>query len=321
MKAKIILVFILGVAVGVTVMLWRKPAPVPVPITVSEPAVSKPAASVASLPPESPVHPPDEQARREQTQLNRHLQAGARSLPPVPNEESARLAIEIQQAFASTNIETREFALTNLLPALVQKDAPAAAGLIERITAAGDLREAALRQVAQNWAAQDSSAALAWAATLIDANEREVALTDVCLQVAQTNPAEAVKLREQYVPSDVPSPALANLAQQWAEKDFSAALAWTLARPPGEQRDQLIAHVAFVQAQTAPLEAANLVVDQMSPGEAQTEAAMSVLHQWGLQDLAAATAWVEQFPEGPVRARATLEIAGIRNTLRQKNKP
>jgi hypothetical protein len=311
MKTRTILVFIISIAIGVTVMLWRKPASAPAPV-----AVSKPAVSVGPFPAASPVHPPEEQA-----QLGRRIQAAARSVPPVPNEESDRLAIEIQQAFASTNLETREFALTNLLPALVQIDAPVAASLIERITAAGDLREAALRQVAQNWSAQNPSAALAWAAALIDTTEREAALTDVCLQVARENPAEAIQMRAQYAPDNSPNPALENLAQQWAGKDFSAALAWTLAHPPGEQRDQMIARVAFVQAQTAPLEAANLVVDQMSPGPAQTEAVMSVLHQWGLQDLPAATAWAEQFPEGPVRDRAILELAGIRNALRQANQP
>jgi hypothetical protein len=48
---------------------------------------------------------------------------------------------------------------------------------------------------------------------------------------------------------------------------------------------------------------------------------MSVLHQWGLQDLPAATAWAEHFPEGPVRDRAILELTGIRNALRQANQP
>jgi hypothetical protein len=41
----------------------------------------------------------------------------------------------------------------------------------------------------------------------------------------------------------------------------------------------------------------------MAPGERQTEAAISVLHQWALRDLNAATAWTFTFPEGALRQR------------------
>ena len=301
MKVKTSLVLlVVAIAVCATAILWRKPASAPMAVTVSEPSANDVPAST-----QSPKQPIDHQP-------------GPDSLlpsSPTAEETLAQLTVEIQQAFASTNLGARDYALTNLLPALVLKDAPAAGRLAEAITDT-DLREAAMRRVAQLWAAQDSSGALAWAAALTDPFERDATLSDVCLQLAQTDPAEAVRIREQYVPDNVPNLALEGLVQQWAEINLSAALAWTLARPQSGQRDGLIAHLAFVESQTAPAEAVDLVVDQISPGPAQNEAAMSVLHQWALRDFAAASAWVEQYPEGPLRERAVLELTGISKSLR-----
>jgi len=66
-----------------------------------------------------------------------------------------------------------------------------------------------------------------------------------------------------------------------------------------------------VQSQTAPEAAANLIIDQMPPGPAQIEAAISVVHQWGLQNFSAASDWVNQFPSGPLADRAKQELSGI----------
>jgi hypothetical protein len=220
------------------------------------------------------------------------------------------LLAAIEQALASTNLATREFAFTNLLPALVLADPLAAARLAETNTLA-DAHEQLLQQVAKLWAAQDPTNALAWAAGLQHRDEREAALTDVCLQLAETDPAEAVLQRESRLADYQSYDALEDLAQKWAETDLAAALAWLAGHPADARRDQLIGRVAYVQSQTAPQAAAQLVIADMTPGDAQIEAAVSVLHQWGKQDLPAATAWAEQFPEGSLRARALQELTNI----------
>jgi hypothetical protein len=308
-RIRIILIFILAIGAVATVVLWRRPASAPVLVAVSESGEN--AAQVFAPEPAATMVEP--------TQSNPTRSISAPVSPPTTEEVVAQLLAEIQGAFAATNLGAREFALTNLLPALVIKDAPAAAHLAQAITEV-ELRETALRRVAQLWAAQDSAGALTWAAALTDADERDAALTDVCRQVARSDLPEAIRLREQFVIDDRPDPALENLAQQWAEKDLSAALIWTLARAQGDQRDQLIARVAFIQSQTAPEEAARLAVEQIPPGETQNEAAISVLHQWALRDLAAATSWVERFPDGPLRERAVLELSSIAGLL-QANAP
>jgi hypothetical protein len=84
-----------------------------------------------------------------------------------------------------------------------------------------------------------------------------------------------------------------------------------LSRAAGEQRDQLIARLAFVRSQTSPIEAATLVAERIPAGGAQTEAAIAVLHQWALRDLSAAGQWATRFPEGELRSRAFSELGSI----------
>ena len=235
--------------------------------------------------------------------------ASRRVRPSVENDPSQLLA-RIQDALGSTNPDDREIVLTHLLAALVRAD-PLAAGRFAETNDLGGTHDLILHRVAQLWAARDTSAALNWAAALGNARERDEILTDVFLRIAESDPAEAARTRGRYVTDEKTNAGLEVLAQRWAEKDFPAALDWALSSAASEQRDQLIARMAFVQSQTSPIEAATLVAEKISPGEAQTEAAMAVLHQWASRDLAAAEKWVAGFPESDLRARAVAEIEGL----------
>jgi hypothetical protein len=232
---------------------------------------------------------------------------------PLASSKSAaadNLIAATERALASGLKEERENALTNLLPSLIAQNPAAAARLAVDIEDE-DLRMEVLDWVAKLWSARDLTAALAWADSLPFRDEKEVAVAAVCEQVATTSVVDAVKMYSTHILTERPMPGLENLTQRWAENDFFSALAWTKDRQPGPQRDGLLARVAFVQAKVAPLEAATLAVTQMSPGEAQNEAVISVLHQWAKRDLAAASAWAEQFTEGPLRERARGELDTI----------
>jgi hypothetical protein len=230
--------------------------------------------------------------------------------PTALEQGLAQLAAEIQEAIASADFAERRFALTNLLPALALKNASAAALLAESFTEP-DVRREALCRVAQIWAALDSSRALAWAASLSDESERDTALTEVCLQLFQLNPAEAVLTRARFIAEDTPNLGLSALVQQWAGIDFAAAMTWVYDRAESEQRNGLIARLALVQSQTQPVDAFTLVMQQMSPGDAQNEAFISVLHQWATRDLNSAGTWIAALPAGSLRERAQRELAGI----------
>lgn len=162
---------------------------------------------------------------------------------------------------------------------------------------------------ARAWARTNSAAALAWALTAPDGGQRDAVAEIVCLQVAEMDPARAVRLAEQFGASC--SNVLENLVQQWAERDGAAALSYALDKPAGEEQERLLGRIAFARAQSDPAQAANFVAEKISPGEIQAEAAISVLHQWALRDAPAAAAWAQSFPEGALRVRAIQEVENL----------
>jgi thioredoxin-like negative regulator of GroEL len=124
----------------------------------------------------------------------------------------------------------------------------------------------------------------------------------------------AVKLAENCLgegTNDTAQFLLDNMAQQWASQDMQAASAWALAKPAGGQRDRLLQHIALAESKTDPNQAAQLVAQQISPGQFQNEAAVSVVYQWAQQDAKAALTWAESFPAGDLRDRAIKEVKNV----------
>lgn len=160
-----------------------------------------------------------------------------------------------------------------------------------------------------DWIVRDPHVAVEWAARQPADEKRDAILVAACYEIANTNPAEAVALAEKY--ALIKNATLANLAEQWARQDLHAVYTWVLAKPASAQRDELAARIGYVWSATEPAAAANFVLQEIPPGPVQTEAAISVLHQWALQDMDGASAWANQFPEGALRERALNEIEGV----------
>lgn len=162
----------------------------------------------------------------------------------------------------------------------------------------------------RDWARKDPEAALAWAQLQPGTDPaREEALTDACFQIAQSDPKRAVMLAGQFKLNR--DSVLQPLAQQWAAKDLPTACAWVAEQVDDDQRNALATGVTFIWSQTEPSSAAQYVLNQMTPGSAQDAAVLMVLHQWATKDAPGASAWVEQFSEGPMRDLALNELAGI----------
>jgi hypothetical protein len=166
----------------------------------------------------------------------------------------------------------------------------------------------------REWARNFPGEALAWLTNAPDGQQRLTIAEIAYSQVAQTNVVAAVKLAENYLSSSTNEVAqflLDNLTQQWADQDLSAASAWALAKPAGEQRDRLLQRIAMAESAANPAEAGRLISEQMSPGQFQNEAAISVIYQWAQKDAAAAMAWAESFPAGDLRDRAIKEVKNV----------
>jgi hypothetical protein len=112
--------------------------------------------------------------------------------------------------------------------------------------------------------------------------------------LSSVDPARGVELREQFVAATRPDIALNNLVQQWAGYDFDAALAWTNARAPGAQRDDLLQRLIYVRAAAGnPADAARLVTESSLSGAARTSAIASVAQEWAIRDGDAAQEWMQ----------------------------
>lgn len=193
-------------------------------------------------------------------------------------------------------------------------DPAAAAEFVERLSD-GERRVDAIRTVARTWAGMSSEDAIGWVKHEALGDSRSMVQEFVCYRVAEDDPVAAIRLATGSGAEDT-FPLLANLTQQWAARDPAAAKAWTLSQPRGSARETLVARLALSLATQQPAEAGQLIVDEMAPGAAQDEAAMSVLFQWAVRDEAGAAEWVRHFPAGSLKQRAETELAGIADSKR-----
>ncbi|RYD77906.1 MAG: hypothetical protein EOP84_14950 [Verrucomicrobiaceae bacterium] len=151
--------------------------------------------------------------------------------------------------------------------------------------------------------------AMTEAARLPDSQRRNETLAHLCYQWAESDPRGALAHACSYHLDE--GGILENLTMQWARDDLPAARAWLQAQPRGNIKARLIARISFLWAQTEPEIAANYIIDEMPPGEIQTEAAISVLHQWAQRNRSAATDWAMSFPPGELRERALREVTPV----------
>jgi hypothetical protein len=212
----------------------------------------------------------------------------------------------------STNsqLEEGEPATEESLIDLAKKNPVLAAQKAEALPA-GYGRVTALNQVAAVWVDQDPAAALSWAKQLPDPDDRSAVTSAALFQWGQANPQNAIAYAESCDLGSQSRSTMGILVQKWAASDMSSAITYVSRQPSGEMKDEMISRLAPIIATKYPDLAGQIVSQRMAPGPAQTEAAMSVLYQWALQDPDGATAWAKAFPSGALKERALKEIAGL----------
>jgi hypothetical protein len=189
----------------------------------------------------------------------------------------------IEQALSGVLPHRRDLVLSELLEQLVRHDAPAAARFAE--TEADEyLREVAQRVVAQSWTRRDPVAALNWAASLGDQDERDTALENAALELAVSQPRLALQALDRRSAPHSPDPTLEGVVQQWATGDFAAAYAWAQAQPAGPDRDALFTRLVFVRAGQDPADAARIANTAFSADAQRIAALSTIAHLWGAKD-------------------------------------
>jgi hypothetical protein len=207
---------------------------------------------------------------------------------PVPTRVDGAEAFElsrdsIDRAMADVLPHRRDLVLSELLERLVSHDAPAAARIAED-EANGYLREVALRVVAQSWTKRDAVAAVNWASSLSDQDERDTALENAALELAVSQPRLALQALDRRSAANSPDPTLEGVVQQWATGDFAAAYSFAQAQPAGPDRDALLMRLVFVRAAQYPAEAAHIANTSFSADAQRIAALSTIAHLWGAQD-------------------------------------
>jgi hypothetical protein len=197
-----------------------------------------------------------------------------------------------------------------LLPALIRRD-PVAAAAFAQSPAAAQWHDDLMVTVAQVWTDMNVEDAEKWATQLANPTERNMVLGYVCFEEANLNPTRAVQVLDNSEVNSMRREIIVeNLAQQWAGQDLSPLYTQVGKLPAGEERDGLYKRIALAQSQSDPQTAVQMIVDRISPGPTQIDAAMYVLRQWAKQDMAAATDWANHFPSGELRDKAAIVLSG-----------
>ena len=98
----------------------------------------------------------------------------------------------------------------------------------------------------------------------------------------------------------------AAICDQWARHDPPAAFEWAQHLPDAATRDYVMPSIVWTVAQNDPAIAA-----QMLPrltGDAQIQAAVSIMLQWAKSDPEAASVWAASLPEGEWRGLVFEEL-------------
>jgi hypothetical protein len=219
-------------------------------------------------------------------------------VPKPLAESNARLL----SALRSTDPVEHTLALETLIPELIRRDNHGAMDLLVELKS-WERREQALL-VASREFGYDPPVAITWLLRLGNQDEKAICRAAACRRMLETIPEAALSLAG---PDDT---LLEELTAAYVARSPEDGLRWIAEKAAPEKRDRLLASGIQALAARSPEEAASLAASGIEDPVLLEEAVISALHQWVLTDRQAAAAWVELFPEGPLRERAEGELFG-----------
>jgi len=247
------------------------------------------------------------------TKLAQKLPTTAHPLARSRAEQARQLRLEIERALLSVDDARQERAYRQLLPALIKLD-PATVEQLVANWPVSPAREDLLRNTAHAWSGVSVAGAVDWASRVKDDDERAIVATEIASQVAQGDPGRAIRISDQFGIGRKDG-TLEHMVQLWATENLQESLRWAENQQQGPQRDQLVARIATVQAETAPEDAASTALTRIDAGPAQDNAVNEIVRQWTLRDSDAAAAWIEKLPQGHIQ---DLAKAAATQTARQR---
>ncbi len=197
-----------------------------------------------------------------------------------------------------------------LLQRWAEEDVTAAMAYANSLTDRQE-REAAVGIVAGAWAEKDPRAATDWLKQLPRGQLRDQVLNSVVNAMAGTDPQAALDLSQALGSSYSRRFGMGSswqIFQQWAGKDPITAAAKAAELASGQQRSQAYQAIASTWAATDPQSAMDWA-NSLANGNDKRNALNSILSTWAQSDVTSAMAYAKQLPEGPAKNQALSSIS------------
>jgi hypothetical protein len=238
---------------------------------------------------------------------------------PAPSDAELELAMEnIGTADVLATLDSlassTEPTATELRKRLVRRWAendPAAAATWATQFPEGEIRNTLLEQIALARADADLADAVTWLTELPTGESKHVAMLATAYEAARTDPVVALELAATLPPTRIRDELLVHAVSQWAGTDFAAAADWIGNIPEITLREELFAAAATAAATEHASDAATLIAGVITADDPQARAAVAIIQRWAQTSPTAAAAWLEQFPELPMRGAAVENLVGL----------
>ena len=144
---------------------------------------------------------------------------------------------------------------------------------------------------------------------LVDGDWKQSVLKSASLELAGSDPAEAISLAWRLNTEAVRTDVLQTVTYDWITHEPRAALDWITRVNDPALREGLLAVGAKAIAATDPDLAAGWLVTAVKSEKILNDTALSVIESWAAQDPAKAAKWVALFPpQGPREAAINLVV-------------
>ena len=160
--------------------------------------------------------------------------------------------------------------------------------------------------IAGEWAKQDPTAAMEWAAGL--KTKSGSAMTSVISQLAKTDPSKAAEMVGS-MDADAQKGAYETIAKQWGAKDFSEAQAWANGLPD-EQRAAAISAAIEGLAQSRP-ELAAAEIGKMTDADAIRDAVPTVAKNYARSDVRGSMDWLNSLSDDDAKRDSMRQVMPI----------
>ena len=173
-----------------------------------------------------------------------------------------------------------------------------------------DLRQSSFRQLGVVWAGKDLDGAIAWAMTLTEGADRNVAIHSIAYEASRTNPKQALEFILDLPAGIERDDLVIHAAKQWATKEPASAASWAELIDDADLRTRALADIASAWSATDPEAAANYAIAAIPPGRDQSRAAIEILQRWVAVNPSPATTWAASFPDGELQEIALRTTVG-----------